>query len=185
MIIFNSIKNIIISDPTVVVIGKFDGVHLGHQKLIKTACRVRDGLKGGAKTCVVLLKENGPVPPILSEEDRETKLRMCGANYVVNCELNDELRRVSAKEYLSEVLIKKLGAKAIVAGPDVSFGCMGAGNAQFLKEKEEEYGYRFVLIEKETYKGSEISSSRIRECLLRGEKEDAEIMLGMRKKISH
>lgn len=135
-----------IEAPTAVSIGKFDGTHIGHQALLaelkKTASRM------GLRTCVIIFKfgKNS----VMSDLDRKMKLSEMGIDYCIETEFTDELKNTSAEDFLKNILIGRFNMKAIVAGEDVSFGRGRAGNADFLRQHAEEYGYTVDLIKKIT-----------------------------------
>ena len=150
-----------VTAPTAVALGKFDGTHIGHQALFKE-------LKAKAqqehlRTLVLILKfgKNG----ILSDADRKQRLYELGIDYVIELEFNEEMRNMSAEDFLEQILIGRYNMHAIVAGKDVSFGRGKAGNAAFLGANASKYGYCVDLIDKifaeDSAKGDEILSGQI------------------------
>lgn len=183
----NDLKNFNIDNETVLALGKFDGVHLGHQKLIKAV--IDEAKKRDCESLVLIIrgiagKNQQPAGnkntslEILTDEEEKKKLQKLGVDNVVICEFNDELRTTSAEDFLDNIILKKLNAKVIVAGPDVRFGYQGKGDAAFLKEQEQKKDFSLIIIEKETYKGEIISSSRIKNCIAAGDYKQAQAMLG-------
>ena len=177
MICFNDIDSVNISFPTVVAIGKFDGMHLGHQKLMNEVVRIKNEHAGNYKTVAFMITHDSD-DELLSTQERFKRLESLGIDYVVNCKFTDEVRTMSAEDFLTKILIEKLGAKYIVAGPDVRFGYMGAGDEKFIRSAEKDFDFKLVIIDKKCYKGSEISSTRIKKCILDGDNDDAKAMLG-------
>ena len=133
-----------INAPTAVSIGKFDGTHIGHQALLKELRKraERDKLR----TLVVILKfgKTG----VLSDEDRKRKLYELGIDYVIELKFTEEMRNMTATDFLEKLLIGRYNMKAIVAGKDVSFGKGKEGNADFLRANSDKYGYSVDLIDK-------------------------------------
>lgn len=133
-----------IKAPTAVSIGKFDGTHIGHQALLKELRRKAE--KEKLRTLVLILKfgKNG----VLSDDERRRKLYDLGIDYVIELELSESMRSMSAADFLKDLLIGRYNMKAIVAGKDVSFGRGKEGNAEFLRQHAAEYGYSVDLIDK-------------------------------------
>lgn len=170
------LKNFNIEGSSVVAIGKFVGIHLGHQKLIKKLVEEKNRM--GDNYEAVLFVISGITEKIIGDDERRAKLERLGIGTVIECDFNDELRTMSRETFLDKILIGRLHAKNIVAGPDVKFGYKGAGDAAFLREEAAKKGFELTLIEKEQYRGEDISSTRIKDCIAAGNKEDAEAMLG-------
>lgn len=169
-------RNLHIDAPTVVAIGKFVGVHRGHQKLLDEVERVKKELGEPYESLVFMI--TGLTGTILPEEEKLRKLEEHGIDNVVECEFTEEIRNMSAETFLDKILLGRLGAKVIVAGPDVKFGHFGAGDAEFLRKMEKEKDFKLIIIEKEKYKGEDISSTRIKKCIEEGDMKEAEEMLG-------
>ncbi|MCD8054242.1 MAG: bifunctional riboflavin kinase/FAD synthetase [Lachnospiraceae bacterium] len=168
--------------PSIVTIGKFDGFHRGHQKILREAAAG----KTGERQVVVFTFSRSPQMVLAGREGtslntRREKLALAerfGADGVVEYPFTEEVRRMSAETFLREILLDQLQACEIVAGPDCRFGYERQGDVAFLEEKARELGFSLHVVEKERYDDAVISSSRIREALARGEVEDAAAMLG-------
>lgn len=168
--------------PTVINLGKFDGFHRGHQKLI------RYGLENKEPEAESLLLTFSTSPqnyltgrPGESLAPRRERLRMAknlGVDVLVELPFTEQVRRMDAKVFLREILVHRLKAQMIVVGPDCRFGYQGKGTAALLYQMAKRYGYQLVVLQKEMYRGEAISSSRIKECLRQGQIEEANAMLG-------
>ncbi|MCR5311658.1 MAG: FAD synthetase family protein [Lachnospiraceae bacterium] len=163
---------------TRVVIGKFDGIHLGHRRLIREITGKKDGTKALVFTFTGeserFLKNSGR---ILSREERYRIFESLGVDCLVEYELNSETMRQEPEDFARLVLRDRLHCKELVCGPDLSFGYKGRGNVELLKSMEEELGIRVTVIEKVKYKGRDISSTRIRNALKNGKLAEAKEML--------
>ncbi|MBP5151969.1 MAG: FAD synthetase family protein [Lachnospiraceae bacterium] len=163
---------------TRVVIGKFDGIHMGHRRLIREITGSKDGAKAVVFTFTgeseKFLKNSGR---ILSKEERYRIFESLGVDCLVEYELNEETMKTEPEEFAREILKNRLHCKELVCGPDLSFGYKGRGNVELLKSMEKELGIKVTVIEKVKYKGRDISSTRIRNALKKGNLSEAHEML--------
>lgn len=160
--------------PTAVAIGKFDGTHAGHGALLKELRKKAE--KHRLRSLVLIIEPDGK--KIEEKEERRERLLSMGIDYVIELPLTGDLMNMSAEDFLSEILIKKLSMKYLVGGTDIAFGYNKRGNADFLKENASKFGFHYKLIEKVKIRGgSDISSSLLRRELTAGNMESvAEIM---------
>src|SRR3972149_5091747 len=124
----------------VVALGKFDGVHLGHRAILKTAidrARVANGtsfaLTFTPLPAKVLTPERAPCL-LLTPEDKLELLRRSGLDGVLVVKFTRELSLLSPRDFVREFLLDKIGARAVVVGHSVSFGYKSAGNASVMVE---------------------------------------------------
>lgn len=178
MVILDGEKEIEYEGMTRVVIGKFDGIHLGHQKLISEITGRQDGIKSVVFTFKRSSQYLGNSERILSEEERHRKFESLGVDYLVEYDLNEVNLKEEPESFARNVLKKRLHACEIVCGRDLSFGYKGRGNVELLKNMEDEIHIKVTVIDKVTYKGSDISSTRIKEAIKAGDSESVNIMLG-------
>lgn len=163
--------------PSVVVIGKFDGVHRGHKKLVETAKKYRN-LEG--KRLIAVTFDGMPFEGkcITTNEERRELLEESGVDILVEYSFTKEFTETSAEDFIRDYLVDRLRAGVIVAGTDCGFGKGRKGNIALLKEKEVLYGYETVVVDKEKEGGREISSTYVREELLLGNVENAANLMG-------
>ena len=178
MIIIDGLKEIEYDGPTLVVIGKFDGIHAGHQRLINEITQK----KGDAKAVVFTFSYQSGIyldksERLLSNDNRRKKFESLGVDYLVEYDLNENTLKMEPEEFARVILKERLHAKEIVCGNDLSFGYLGRGNVSLLKSMEKELGIVVRVIDKVKYLGEDISSSRIRKALSEGNISDAENML--------
>lgn len=156
---------------SVVAIGFFDGVHLGHQKILKgadIAVTFRD------HPLQVLNAAKAP-RLIMSCEERVAAIRACGVREVVVLDFTPALASQSPEEFLSILRLQlHTSTFTIRCGANWRFGRNGAGNPRWLRE----HGIEVQVVEAAEYDGGIVSSTRIRECLSRGEIAAANAMLG-------
>lgn len=172
-----------IEEPAVVTLGKFDGRHRGHQKLLKRMAEVKE--EKGYKTAVFTfdmspnaLVAGDPQKVITTNLERKNNLEKIGIDYLVEYPFTEETARMEPEEFVRHVLTGQMNAKAIVVGTDCSFGYRGAGNAERLSQWKERYGYELTVIPKEQDDHRDISSTYIREQLDAGNMEKANELLG-------
>lgn len=179
---------IYVPGDAVVAFGKFDGCHRGHQKIFDTVFRLAK--ESGRKTAVMTFSEppeaviTGIHKPVLSTSpELETRLRNLGFDYVFTFPMTPRTMLVSREDFLKDILVDAMHAKAIVAGTDCSFGYKAKGDAAFLKEQESVYGFTAHVIEKSVVKDEagcehEISSTYIKSLLSEGNVRFAGELLG-------
>lgn len=183
MRIITGTRDFQIEEPTVVTIGKFDGRHKGHQKLLRELLHQKQikGLKTAifsfAKAPMGVVSGHRQTVITTNQERRNNMARM-GMDYLVEYPFNQEIARMSPEDFVAEVLVGKMNARAVVVGTDCSFGYLGAGNAALLQELAPRYGYEAVVIEKEKDEQRDISSTYVREELDRGNIRKANALLG-------
>lgn len=176
-------KKFQIEEPTVVSIGKFDGRHRGHQKLMSAMRRLAE--QNHWKTAVFTFATapaavvgERPLKVITTNEERRTNLEKSGIDYLVEYPFDSQSSHMEPEEFVSRILAGQMNAKAIVAGTDCGFGYKRAGNAELLKKLASRYGYQAEIIEKEQDCHRDISSTYVKEMLDKGEIEKANQLLG-------
>lgn len=174
-----------LAEPTVVAIGKFDGRHRGHQKLLREMLLIKE--KTGYQTVVFtfdltpsgVVSGEKPQPMISTNQERRKNMEKMGIDYLVEYPFSQETVHMLPEVFVDRVLAGQLKAKAIVAGTDCGFGYKRAGNADLLKELAPKYGYQAVIIEKQQDDHHrDISSTYIREQLDAGNIRKANALLG-------
>lgn len=167
---------------TVVSVGKFDCFHKGHQLIFETAAQMKEpGMEQ-----VIFMFDTNPADAvnhrigryIVSQKERRPLSRMYGVDHCIEYPFNDKTRNMSPEDFVRDVLVAKLGVSAVVAGDDFRFGKDRAGDINTLKELGEKYGFSVKIVERISYKGQIISSTLIRDELLKGNISDVNAMLG-------
>lgn len=169
--------------PTVVTLGKFDGRHRGHQKLMRKMKEIKD--RCGFETAVFTFSVTpsamvtGSCQTVLTTSlERRNNMKKTGIDWLVEYPFTEETQHMAPEEFVREVLVKRMNAKAIVVGTDCGFGYRRSGNAAVLAELSGKYGYQLYVIEKEKDDLRDISSTYIREELDKGNVEKANELLG-------
>ncbi len=182
MRIITTIEELYSEAATAVAIGKFDGVHLGHRKLLSSVVKASaDGLLPCAFTFEPSPERffGGSTQHILSTRDEKRRLlEEAGIELLIEYPLNRESAAIAPEAFIREFLHRRLKAARIVAGADLSFGAEGRGDFALLNAMRPECGYETEEIEKLLIDGSAVSSSRIRALVAKGAMEDAALCLG-------
>jgi riboflavin kinase/FMN adenylyltransferase len=159
-----------------VAIGIFDGVHAGHQEILKEAAnhgRVV-ALTFYPHPTSVVAPERTP-SSIVSIEDRIALLEKHGASEVVVIEFTKDFAAKTPEEFIQEVLIQQLHATHVTVGANFTFGRKASGNVQYLKDHPHGFGVSAVVLKED--RGSAISSTRIRNLIVDGDLERANELL--------
>lgn len=170
--------------PTVVAIGAFDGVHLGHQALIKAS--VADaGTEGSG--AVVFTFDRHPLGLIASDrtpklltslERRAALIAEMGVDALVMARFDEALRDMPPQVFVERVLGGALRARSVWVGDGFAFGRGRAGTTSFLRDAGQAHGFRTHVMPTVEHLGEPVSSSRIRGLILAGEVEAALALLG-------
>lgn len=155
-----------------VTIGKFDGLHLGHQELIKELERAE---AEGMTTCMITFELTGD--DIYDDPTRIALLNMRGPEHLVMFRFDKKFASLSAECFVHEILIDRLGVKRVIVGDDFRFGAGRRGDAAFLKEEGELFGFETVVIDRLMSDGEVISSTLIRKLMEDNETERAKKLL--------
>lgn len=167
---------------TAVTLGKFDGLHLGHQQLINLAVSYKK--QGLTSVMFSFLLHPGNLfsdkefELIYTEEEKLVKLNRCGIDVLVSYPFTEETRSMEPEAFIKEILVEKLDAKVIIVGNDFRFGFKRSGDVSLLKQYEKIYGFEVISCEKLKWKNEVISSSSIRRALKEGNLEAVNAMLG-------
>lgn len=165
---------------SIVTIGKFDGIHKGHEKIFEIMRQIANG-----RQKVVLTFESNPKnildnslnKTIVTETEKEILCQDQGVDVYIKMPLTKDFLNLTKEEFLEKILIKKLGATSIVCGTDFRFGNKASGDVLFLETMQKKYKYALTVVKKETYDNSDISSSRIREKIAEGRIREVNTLL--------
>lgn len=169
-------------ENTVIALGKFDGLHKGHRKLLQ----VLEEEKENSLLSVVFTFDNSPKKLIsgekpgylLTREEKRIFHEMCGIDVLIEYPFDEETAKMSPEYFVREILKKKLGIRKLVCGTDFRFGHNREGDTGLLKKLGDELGFEVAALEKEQYELRDISSTLIKEELLLGNMETVNEMLG-------
>lgn len=156
-----------------VTFGKFDGLHRGHQKLMERVKKFEE--QTGVKSVLCAFDMSGR-QVLMTKEERKDRLQEF--DYLINCPFSDEFRHMEAEEFICKIIKGVFRADYAVVGTDFRFGYGQEGNADLLKKYGDKYDYETVVVDKERYRGREISSTYIKEVVTDGDMELAHRLLG-------
>lgn len=167
--------------PTVVTLGKFDGIHRGHQKLI-AALFSSERL---TKTVFTFTRpprevvEQTEKKVLLTSEEKRVRMEALGVELLIEFPFTEAVCRMEPEAFVEQILIDGLHAKKIITGPDFGFGYQRRGNTALLKALAPKYGYELEVLKKElSADGNAISSTRVREEIAAGRVPQAVDLLG-------
>ena len=172
-----------IYENIVVVLGMFDGIHIGHQKIIHTAVMKAHEIKG---TAVVFSFVNHPrsvIDPehspkrIGNESLRYRILKNLGVDALVEIPFTEDFSKTSADDF-TRFLFHSFAPKYIVIGENYSFGYRGSGTPDLLRMQEKIYGFQLIECTSVVYDGVPVSSTRIRKAIENGALYDVNQCLG-------
>ena len=184
MKIFHGTENANILKPTVLTLGVFDGLHLGHQRIMKTVAE-RSRAIGAAATAItfdphpraVLHPESAP-PLLQTLDQRLSNLEVLGIDQAIVIAFSKEFAAQPAEVFLEETIRDRLHAREVYLGKGFAFGKERGGNIDLLRRKSTELGFFADEVEEVQIRGQRISSSRIRHLLAEGRVNLARRMLG-------
>jgi len=168
----------------VVTLGNFDGIHLGHRRIFEKVRQEAGKIQGES---VVITFEPHPLkilypeqcPPLLTPFKKKMMLiEKTGVDKVLCIEFTRDFAEISPSEFVTSVLVEKVGAKKIIVGYNYRFGRGKSGNVESLKETCASFGIDVEVVDALTAMDTVVSSSKIRELIKEGEVEKASALLG-------
>lgn len=183
MEIISNTTDFYLEKETAVAIGKFDGVHIGHRRLLEEILSYK---RRGLASCVFTFD---PAPAVLfgqsdgleltTQEEKRLLFERMNVDILIEFPMRLETAAILPGEFVREILVKRMNTRFIAAGNDLSFGAGGKGNADFLRKLGPELGFRVKTIEKACLDGREVSSTYLRSKVEEGDLVTAEKLMGM------
>lgn len=171
-----------INEATAVAIGKFDGIHIGHKKLLQEILVKKES---GLRPCVFTFD---PPPAVLlgysdgkeltTREEKRRLFEQMGVDILIEYPLTKESAAIEPEDFVRKILAEQMNTKFIAAGSDLSFGNKGAGNAALLVKMAPELQMEVKTIDKVCVRGVEVSSTRVRALLEKGRMQLVKELLG-------
>lgn len=169
-------------EPSAVAIGKFDGIHAGHLRLLDEILRQK---QRGLRAVVFTFYPSATVyfgakdsKELTTREEKRKLFAKLGIDVLVEFPLNPQTAATEPEAFVRELLLQSMKMKFVAAGADVTFGRGGRGNCALLEELSDSYGFAVKVIDKLFDAGREISSTYVRETVRSGDMELASRLLG-------
>jgi len=184
MTIYNNIKEFSSTDNTILTIGTFDGVHLGHQKVLErlTNSAKENNLESTVLTFFphprTILNPDKPLKLLNSVKERTELLNSSKVDNLIIHPFDKNFSELDPEKYVIEILVKKLKAKIILIGYDHKFGKNRTADITDLKIYGKKYGFKVIEIKAEEISNIAISSTKIRKAISEGNISTAKKYLG-------
>nr|WP_294904857.1 bifunctional riboflavin kinase/FAD synthetase [uncultured Lacibacter sp.] len=184
MKVYRSLQQLPVFTNAVVTIGTFDGVHLGHQQIIKQLCaEARE--KGGESILISfyphprkIVQPETYTPELTTLEERIELLKQQGLDNLVVVPFNKEFSEQTAQQYIKDFLVDRFHPSLIIIGYDHKFGNNREGDYRLLEKMGEEYNYGVKEIPQQLMNEVAVSSTKIRRAISAGDVENANQLLG-------
>ena len=171
-------------EPTIVTIGTFDGVHIGHQKIINRLISI--GKEAELKSVILtffphprmVLQKDSNIKLINTIDERRAILQQLGLDYLLVKKFTKAFSRLSAENFVKQILVDKLNAKKVIIGYDHRFGRNRNADINDLKVYGAEYGFEVEEISAQDINDVAVSSTKIRKALIEGDVDKANAYLG-------
>lgn len=168
----------------IVTIGTFDGMHLGHQKIIKQLIKAAKDING--ETVLItfyphprsIINAAEPVKLLQNQNEKIAKLRALGLDHLLVLPFTSEFSKLTAVDFVKTILMAKLNCHSLVLGYDHHFGNNREGNLAFLQANATKFNLQIIEIPAKEIDAIKISSTKIRNSLIEGEIETANSFLG-------
>ena len=185
MRVFHGIQSLHSIKNPVLTIGTFDGVHLGHQRIIQQLNSEAAKIDGESVLFtfephprMVLDPQHHGIKLIQSQEEKIASLDNFGLKNVILYPFTKDFSNLTAEEFVEKILVEKMGVKKLVIGYDHQFGKNREGNLNFLIEKGKQFGFEVVEIPAQDVDEVKVSSTKVREAIKTGNIEQANSFLG-------
>lgn len=172
-----------IEENTVLSLGKFDGIHRGHELLLEyLSAKKEEGLAGVIFTFDIPPRKNVErieAKVLTTNEEKMHIFEQFGIDYLVECPFTREIMCMEAEDFI-EKIVGQLHVKCMVVGEDFHFGHNRRGDYQMLQAYAEQYGYEVIVVKKMQEDERDISSTFVREEIAEGNIDKANHLLGYR-----
>lgn len=189
MNVFYNIDEIIKDKNTVLTVGTFDGVHLGHRKIINEM--IYQSVENNCRNLVItfdphpqiVLSKKDSIKILTTLEQKLEYLNYLSVQNVLVVNFTKEFSQIDFRRFVEEYLVNRIGVHTIVVGSDHHFGKNREGNPEILTELGKIFDFSVIKVDPLVFEGHKISSTRIRKALAEGKIEFANRMLGKKYEI--
>lgn len=172
-----------LNEPKAVALGKFDGIHLGHRRLLEEILRQK---RQGLASCVFTFDPSpavffggADVRELTTREEKRVLFERMGIDILIEFPLSRESAGILPEDFVRDILAERMHTAFLAAGEDVSFGAGGSGDARLLRQLSDRYGFEVRIIDKVCLEGQAISSTYVRSQVEAGNLLLAGRLLGM------
>ncbi len=171
-------------DNIVIGLGNFDGVHIGHQKLIFDLVAMAKKINGTPAVFtfhphpLAVLKPDSCPPQLLSQGCKQKIFARLGVKVLLTVPFDLKLAGLAPEDFVRMVLNEEIGARGVVVGYNYTFGHRGRGTPELLKELSKNYGYMLQVVQPVMVEGQAVSSTLIRHLIKNGDVSEAVKFLG-------
>jgi riboflavin kinase / FMN adenylyltransferase len=183
--VYERIEDFSALSNAIVTTGTFDGVHVGHKKIISRLQSIADSTQGETVILtfhphprLVLFPDDNDLRLLNTQEEKIELLAKIGIQHLIVIPFNKEFSRISSLDFVRSILVKQIGVKKLVIGHDHHFGRNREGSFEHLKEFGPLYGFDVEEIPVQDIDNVAVSSSKIRQALLEGNIKVANEYLG-------
>lgn len=189
MNVFYSVEDIKKDKNTVLTVGTFDGVHLGHRKIINEM--IYQSVENSCRNLLItfdphpqiVLSKNDSIRILTTLEQKLEYLKYLSVQNVLVIKFTKEFSQIDFKSFVEEYFVNRIGVHTVVVGSDHHFGKNREGNPEILSELGKIFNFNVVKVDPLLLEGHKISSTRIRKALSEGKIEFANRMLGKKYEI--
>ena len=168
----------------VVTSGTFDGVHIGHQKILKRLNQMARS-KGGETVLLTfwphpkyVLNPGNPMKLLTTFQEKADHLKTLGIDHLIRIPFTQKFSQMTSQEFVKSILVEKIGTRRLVIGYNHRFGKNREGSFKYLQENSSEYGFEVVEISRKDVDHIAVSSTKIREYILNHQIHLANKLLG-------
>lgn len=184
MILLDQLEKVDLQN-SVVTSGTFDGVHFGHRKILRQVIDEAKRIQGQSVVLTywphprfVLGKGSTDLKLLTTFEEKVKLMEETGIDYLVKIHFTREFSELTSREFINDILLRKIDTRKLIIGYDHRFGKNQEGSFQYIKENQEEFGFEVVEIAPQDIDDVTVSSTKIRNALLAGDVRTANEYLG-------
>lgn len=178
MKIIYDVSNFSMESKSIVAIGNFDGVHIGHQKLFDRFIYEANASQLKSIVYTFLTNTHSSIKLIYPNEYKNEIISQYNVNYLLEQEFDETFSNMEPCEFVDEILIKKLNAAKVVVGFNFRFGKKAAGDVEFLKKALDRKNVELIVIDKVKIGDNTVSSTLIRQLINNGQVDEIPQYLG-------
>ncbi len=185
MIVYDDLTQFQTLRNAVVTSGTFDGVHIGHQKILERISQIARKNNGESVILtfwphprLVLYPNQADLKLLSTFEEKAELLEAQGIDHLVKIAFTPEFAQLSSQQFIEQILIDRIGTKRLVIGYDHRFGRNREGSFEHLKRNSERYGFVLEEIPRQDIENIGVSSTKVREALTDGDVQKANSFLG-------